>query len=278
MLNKKYMIVLLFMAASMITLAYAQSTPLTPPYLSNYCNSNTASGPQGTIAIFANWYCNSINHLVYQQWSSDFPIALIAANIAFLVAVLIFMFGVALKNDRLRLFGIGEIYEALASFLIVIMFMFIAAVLFGLLPGIVSGSINPYTTSLTYISSTIGTSSTMLYSLFTIAAVERYYSTISIQVYSGPSSAETILGLVAAAIINNFFWPAWTVITFLIEALVSLYTQFYGILFLMYAAIPVFLAPGVIFRSLLPTRHLGGMLIAIAIGFYFVMPTLFSGY
>jgi hypothetical protein len=44
----------------------------------------------------------------------------------------------------------------------------------------------------------------------------------------------------------------------------------------MYAAIPVFLIPGIILRALLPTRALGGLMIAIAIGFYIIMPTLFS--
>jgi hypothetical protein len=42
------------------------------------------------------------------------------------------------------------------------------------------------------------------------------------------------------------------------------------------AAVPVFLVPGVILRSFIPTRAVGGMMIAIAIGFYLVMPTLFS--
>ncbi|MEM3841309.1 MAG: hypothetical protein QXN59_01270, partial [Candidatus Micrarchaeaceae archaeon] len=42
------------------------------------------------------------------------------------------------------------------------------------------------------------------------------------------------------------------------------------------AAIPAFIIPGVIFRALFPTRSLGGMLIAIGIAFYLVVPTLFS--
>jgi hypothetical protein len=42
------------------------------------------------------------------------------------------------------------------------------------------------------------------------------------------------------------------------------------------AAIPAFLIPGVILRAIFPTRALGGVMIALAIGFYLVMPTLFA--
>ncbi|EQD60647.1 hypothetical protein B2A_03580, partial [mine drainage metagenome] len=50
----------------------------------------------------------------------------------FMIAVAIFMFGVALKNDRLRTFGIGEIYEALASLVIVVFFLIYCSSLFWL--------------------------------------------------------------------------------------------------------------------------------------------------
>jgi hypothetical protein len=62
----------------------------------------------------------------------------------------------------------------------------------------------------------------------------------------------------------------------LVEGMLALTAEFYIILFFMYVAIPVFLIPGIIFRAILPLRSVGGMLIAVAIAFYLVMPTLFS--
>ncbi|MCL4553093.1 MAG: hypothetical protein M1305_06040, partial [Candidatus Marsarchaeota archaeon] len=41
-------------------------------------------------------------------------------------------------------------------------------------------------------------------------------------------------------------------------------------------AVPVFLIPGIIFRAILPLRGLGGMMIAVAIGMFIIMPTLFT--
>ncbi|MGI0133957.1 MAG: hypothetical protein ACREBW_03245, partial [Candidatus Micrarchaeaceae archaeon] len=70
--------------------------------------------------------------------------------------------------------------------------------------------------------------------------------------------------------------PADVISGYLANGILILYGEYYFIIFLSTAAIPVFLAPGVVFRSIMPTRSLGGTMIAIALAFFIVMPSLFS--
>ncbi|MCL4365117.1 hypothetical protein M1590_02210 [Candidatus Marsarchaeota archaeon] len=257
--------------APLVSAASAAPTPsqLLPSYLRGYCSKG------GTIYTVANWYCNDINTQVQEEWATDLPIALLAITIALLVSVSIFMFGVALRNDRLRTFGIGEIYEAFASIIIVVLFMFMAAVLFGLLPSI-TGTLNPFTASLTYISSIIYESSIISTHLFTLLTTARYYASIALIVCPSEGTCINTFSVFSLAINYLFFWPGFSVFAFTAEAMISLYVQYYMIIFFMEASIPVLFIPGVIFRTLLPTRHLGGMMMATAIGFYFIMPTLYG--
>lgn len=256
-----------FFFIMLIGMASAQSTT------SSVCNSGSV------IQTSAPWYCSQINVQAQSVWVQWAPLAMIVATLAFMLAVLIFMAGIATKNQRIRNFGVGEMYEAIASMLIAAGFLFITAVLFGLIPSIVTGPINPYNTSLSYISTTINTTSSLASRLFIISALDRYYASITPQVcflnslikVCSPTAFRPF-----GVTILLFYWPAWALTQFLLDALISLYTQYYFILFFLYAGIPVFLIPGIILRAFLPTRGVGGMMIAIAIGFFLAMPVLFS--
>jgi hypothetical protein len=70
--------------------------------------------------------------------------------------------------------------------------------------------------------------------------------------------------------------PADALSKLLSEGIAVLYGEYYLLVFFSVASVPVLLIPGIIFRALLPTRGLGGVMIAMAIGFYLVMPALFS--
>ncbi|MEM0148974.1 MAG: hypothetical protein QW346_01780, partial [Candidatus Micrarchaeaceae archaeon] len=70
--------------------------------------------------------------------------------------------------------------------------------------------------------------------------------------------------------------PSYSIDLLLMDGILVLETEFHLILLFMYAAIPVFLIPGIILRAIFPTRSLGGMMIALAIGFYMIMPILFA--
>ena len=120
------------------------------PLVTDYCTSGGGS-TSGVVATLAPWYCANSDPFITQEWATYFPIMSIAVTLSYLIAAVFFMFGIALRNDKLRTFGISELYEATASAIIVAMFCFIAAVMFGLLPSITVGAINPYDTALSYI-------------------------------------------------------------------------------------------------------------------------------
>ena len=147
----------------------------------------------------------------------------------------------------------------------------------GILPSLVTGPINPYDTALSYMGTEIGAVSGLMRSLFTPYIIDSYYTTISIKIcVSGAVCTDPYQEAIAPAIGILFIIPLKILTPLLSDGLLVLYTQIYMILFFMYASIPIFLIPGVILRSIFPMRSVGGMLIAIAIGFYFIMPVLYS--
>jgi hypothetical protein len=240
--------------------------------------SNCQNG--GTTNTVAPWYCSQINQAVASVWSKWEPIGLIAVMLAFLIAALILMFGIALRNENIKNFGIGEIYEATATALIVIFFLMISAILFGIIPAFVTGPVNPYSTSLSYINSTINTTQVAITNLYNVVMIDSYAGSIIIDVkiasFSLASTISSVVSPLASIITNLFIIPAQVISGLLMDGLLALTAQFYMILFFMYIAIPVFLIPGIIFRAIFPLRSVGGMLMAVAISFYLVMPILFS--
>ncbi len=241
----------------------------------------------GVISQAAPWYCQSVNQSIASQWANWEPLALIAVFLSFTIATVMFIAAQLLKNSKIRNFAIGEYYEAIATAIIVIGFLFLTAVMVGLIPSLIIGT-NPYVTSLSYISNTISSTQTMLTSLFNIYATDSQLVATRLAFCTGSTSAGTSSGLIPCvgtddaidfyepAVTVLFIIPAETYISFQTDALALLYGEFYLIMILMYAAIPVFLIPGIILRSIFPLRGLGGMMIAVAIGTYIIMPTLFS--
>ncbi|MDE1860428.1 MAG: hypothetical protein KGH72_01795 [Candidatus Micrarchaeota archaeon] len=260
----KFKLIALAVLSVAVTILYAQS-PLT-----TYC-----SPPSGIVEVVAPWYCSHINLAVAANWSAWEPVAIASITVSFLIAVIIFMSGIAFKNERLRTYGVAEMYEALATALIVLMFLFIAAIMFGLLPGLTAGSLDPFDASLTYMAHTLNATSNLATSLFITTSTAKYYASFSLSTCT-PLECENALGIFTAVMDYIFFYPGFGIMVFLFDGLFSVYVQYYLVLFMLYAAIPAFLIPGVIFRAFIPTRHVGGMLMAIAIGFYFIMPILFS--
>lgn len=250
------------------------------------------------------WYCSNIDSALYGVFEQWLPIGMAVIMVAFMIAALIFIFGIALKNGRIREFGVGEMYEATASAIIIIAFMFITSVMIGLTPALFTGPANPYVTSLTYISQTMGDVNHLITSLFNVYTINVYYTTLNLDISVPQSSASQVPSSVtkitgttgeggqaagltstaakigqqafAAGIEIFFIIPAQTYAYLLMEAQLVLSIEYYLLLFGMYAAIPVFLIPGVILRAIAPTRSIGGMFMAIAIGFFFIMPVLFS--
>lgn len=231
------------------------------------------------------WYC-PINQEIYTQWSGYLPIASLAVTIGFLVGSIIFMFGVGLKNDRIRNFGVGEIYEAMASGIVVGAFVYISAVMFGILPGSLVGAINPFATSFYQIQQTITAAQSTFTSIFNLYMPLQFLLTIKQSVaivgsYAVPVNLASNLLYLATEygqfpIIIFLIDPANVIGAFLADGIVLLYSEYYIMVFLASAAIPAFLAPGVVFRAIAPTRSLGGMMISLALAFFIVIPSLFA--
>ncbi len=255
-------------AATVIT-----STTSIPPGCGSLPNSIVQQ-----IKSSAPWYC-PINEQIYEQWNSDMPIAFAAILLAFAIAAIIFMVGAGLRNDRIRNFGIGELYEAIASAIIVGLFLYVSAVAFGIIPSLFVGTINPYATAFHLILSTIKEAEAVFSSLYNVFIMDSFYASINVSMDS------PAIGMPPIALLNLLYAlplealiiePTYVLATFIIEGITALYAEYYLLVFFSVAAIPVFLVPGVIFRAIFPTRALGGMLIALAMGFYIIMPTMFA--
>ncbi len=259
-------------AVCAVTLGICAAAPAQGAKLSyyNYC------GQYGVANVVAPWYCSQINQSLSAYWKRWEPLALVAMMFSFMIAIILFSSGVAFKIERLRTFGIGELYEATATAIIVIAFLFISATLFGVIPGFVIGNINPYQNSLNYISQTISTGENSIYTLFQIVLSVRAYESATISISPFGENFPKIYNFFAYALMYFVYLPGWGILDLQIDSMLILYGEFYLILLMMYMAIPVFLIPGIIFRSILPTRPLGGMMISVAIGFYLIMPLLFT--
>ncbi len=229
--------------------------------------------------VVPTWYCGQINQALVNNWMVWGPIVMIVIFLAFCLSGIIFMVGIVLRNEKVRNFAVGELYEAMATTLIAGFFLFDAAVLFGIIPQAFTGPVNPYITSLGYIAATLSPTQTTLTNLYNIMILAEFQSSISITIGGlgfTTNLAGQVLSTAASLFLVYFVLPARILAYIFVDGLLALYTQFYLILFFMYIAIPVFLIPGVVFRAFFPLRNLGGLMIAVAMAFYLILPLLFS--
>ena len=237
------------------------------------------------------WYC-PISNQVTKQWESWLPVMIIVTLISFFLAAVIFMVGVALESVRIRNYGAAEFYEAIATAIIVVAFVYICAVLFGLGPGLLRRRDKPLcdrlqpdglhdskraehvqlasTTSTSPLSGTTSVSVTIGGPLAGTSQDRSVTSDLACHgrsrdrlrrrllqlLHNGPVPRSR--GRALAAALRGDGGPLRASTTCWCSSRWRPYR--------------VFLIPGVIFRALLPTRGLGGVMIAMAIGFYLVMP------
>jgi len=253
--------------------------------------SNCGLLPSGTTSQLSSsepWYC-PINQQIYNEWAPYVGIASAVMALSFFIAGIIFMIGVAFKSERVRSFGVGEFYEACATLFILAAFLYISAIIFGVWPGVYVGAINPYATSFNLMLGTINSAEQMYTALFKvyISLSESVSQTIAINLGNeipGSNAVKNFIGFLPQLFVNVytlavtafFLNPATAIAGFLTDGITALYAEYYLLVFFSVAAVPVFLIPGVLFRAIFPTRALGGLLIALAFGFYLIMPSLFA--
>ncbi|MCL5440591.1 MAG: hypothetical protein M1448_01755 [Candidatus Marsarchaeota archaeon] len=233
-----------------------------------------------TISNNAPWYC-PINQQIYSYWVKWMPLVSVVILLSFAIAGTLIMVGIAIKSERVKNLGIGEMYEATASTIIVVLFLSVCAIMFGLGPAVTVGNLNPYATSFHLISGTIYQAEGLYQSLVSVYTTDAFWASVSPS-FTAVGPITRVLGFIAniqpfTTIIKILVLAEITPIaTFLNSAIAMLYLEYYTILFFAMAAIPVFLIPGTIFRAFAPTRGMGGMMIAISMGFFLVMPSLFA--
>ncbi|MDE1833056.1 MAG: hypothetical protein KGH58_01415 [Candidatus Micrarchaeota archaeon] len=286
---------LLAMLMSTGGLASAQTTP---PVSTAGCGL-LPSGISQQVSASAPWYC-AINQQIYDQWSKYLPLAFAAVVLSFTIAGAIVMVGIAAKNDKIRNFGTGELYEAIATALIVAGFMYLSAVCFGLIPSLAVGSINPYATSFHLIGQTLTTSQQLYTQMYNTYFYYSYILSINFDFnYISPAQAQANAQarsqnpnaqlqsysfeptpltqiIYKTPIIIFISDPARAIGAFLIDSMLVLYAEYYALMMFASAAIPAFLIPGIVLRSMFPTRALGGFMIALGISFFLIAPTLFA--
>ncbi len=267
---------------------------------------------------------SGIQGQICTSWAYFMPIAIVAVMLSFTIGAFIFIIGTAIKSDRIRNFGIGEIYEAIATALIVGSFLIIAGLLLQTIPASVTGSLgsaggsttvvpvtDPYFTATTAISNTVnalqyeydcvfngntqsyiplgpggetlqtcpikagdvvGTSDNFVF-------LSDYLSqSLEIGIYNEPIVATSAESLLIGEEFNyyvQYIFPEIQVTVFVIDGLLVLWGLQYLLYFFSFVS-PVFIVIGVILRAVFPLRPMGGMLIAVGIGFYIVAPTLIS--
>ena len=232
------------------------------------------------ISESAPWYC-PINQQIYSVWIKYLPLGIIAVGIAISIAAIIFAVGIVLGNSKIRSFGLAELYEAFATGLIVGMFLYVCAIVFGFIPSIVTGPINPYATSIYLMRTTITKAESLYGSIFSTYLSGSAIASLGIGLgISGYNSLgnflNSVIGLPISLYQLFFLTPSLQISKLLADGIIALYAEYYLVLFFAVASIPAFIIPGVLLRAFLPTRGLGGMLMAIGIAFYLVVPIMFS--
>lgn len=308
--------------------------------------AQVGTGSYGPYSCNLGFLASSIQGEICSVWSGMFPIALVAVLLSFTIAAIIFMVGTATKLDRLRNFGIGELYEAIATALIVGSFFLISGLILQTIPSTLINNLgsaaggtpsitvtDPYAVATNALLTTInetewsydciingntmigqdpalsggvpnpppsglsgcpfvsgenvnlgGTAGVQFQSVIStdyafVAAV----TTQNIQINIGAGTGGTLaLGLLTNGISLlelfaqiEYVFPEGLVASFLIDGLYVLWGIYYLLIFFSVIG-PVFVILGIVFRAILPTRGLGGMLIALGMGFYLVAPTLLA--
>ncbi len=223
------------------------------------------------------WYC-PINEQIYNSWKGEATLAWLAVIMAFAIAALIYLAGVAGNNPKVKNYGLGEFYEATASAIIVGFFLYICAVLFGLLPAFVVATANPYATAFQLMLMVISSAEKLFNSMYQLVLLFSMFASVSVHVAWPLAGVESTLFTPTIGYLLDalFVEPASVLGSFAMDGIVAIYAEYYILMFFSLYAIPVFLVPGVILRAIMPTRALGGAMIAVAMGFYIVMPTLFA--
>jgi hypothetical protein len=195
-----------------------------------------------------------------------------AVLVSFSLATLAYMVSVIFELRGLRNWAKAEFYQALASAVIVSGLMLLTTLMFNVgVKAMIGTDINPFQRSMDYLDGVLKELSSLYTSTYDQNFLFELLPTFTFYINA------------AAFSIKPFFWLTPTVITknHLITQLittVAITTSFQKalIFFFVNTGFAVFLPLGVILRAFPLTRGAGGLIIAIAIGFFIVYPVMFT--
>ncbi|MDE1798224.1 MAG: hypothetical protein KGH63_02355, partial [Candidatus Micrarchaeota archaeon] len=244
---------------------------------------------------------DSIPGLFHNYWDPWAPAVITAISIGVAMAALSYMYGAAMSDDKYKAWAKKELVEAAYSVAIVIVALWIVGSL-GYYMGFIP-FISPFNTPdahgwQSYVALRCNTPTGATAALERpchIRLAEDYLQTLAsatqmqaedILSYYAPLSVASTLGISVNAYADpagNFGISPFGGLSQPLETLsglfdiatknlMSLRFQQYLLDFLHVAFFPLFLTMGLFFRALYFTRRLGGLLIAIALGFYIVLP------
>ncbi|MGC9149717.1 MAG: hypothetical protein ACP5FX_01215 [Candidatus Micrarchaeia archaeon] len=246
------------------------------------------------------WYLKQYDEEIKGIWKEYQPIALIAVLLSFTVASLLYSFGFILQNDRLKNYAMAEFLEAVASLLMVILFVVLLQILASTFFPVVTQGATPEQKQIVEIgpfayldaklnliqqvsNKTYTATINLLYILDFMSSVK--ISTPTLEKNSVPEllfNANSILGKFGfiytsrlAPIMNTFIAALTEIGEYIYSGLKALSFQRALLKFFAESSITVFLPLGVVLRIFPPTRGAGGMLIAMAFSFFFIFPFVY---
>jgi len=244
------------------------------------------------------WY-EIYDKQLQEIWKIYQPVAMIAVLLSFLVASLLYGFGIILNNERLRNYGMAEFLESAASLLMVIFFLLGLQILVNVFyfPFQTESGITPEQKQVVKIgpfayldaklahiqeiaNKTYIALSTTLYYLTEISSFElsspSEWGTAgsSTLLKYGPSVISGVGALlkIYQRVLNTFITIFAELANFTLGGIKAISLQRALLKFFAVSALVVFLPMGVVLRIFPPTRGAGGVLIAIAFSFFFIFP------
>ncbi|BCS90918.1 MAG: hypothetical protein ARM1_0375 [Candidatus Micrarchaeota archaeon] len=277
-----YISLVLLIASHLILLIPGSGGP--PPTGSQQliCSSPGFNGLPASLlpSYIAEWYC-PINSFIVAELNSYIYLISLVLIIPYLVSSVLISIGIAFKLDKVRRYGVAELYDAVASSIMLILFIYISAILFGDIPGIYVGPVDPYT----YVIFNINNILQELESLYTNLYYSAYgpYTITSLTISLIPNLfnllnpvANAILSTFYLGYLNSYVIPALALSSIIISATDLLTLELYLIEFFGIIAIPAFIIPGLLIRVFLPLRGVGASMVAIGFTLFLIVPTLFS--
>lgn len=234
--------------------------------LAGLAAATPAPAPTGTP-----WYSTQYEK-IGATWTEWGPTAVLAVSVAFLFVALAYMIGIGFDLHWLRVWAKSEFYQALASAILVGSLLLMTATIFDEGVGRILGEgVNPFTVALSYLDN-LEVTLQNYYNIY-------YWCNFPTEALSSFSFYENVVGIDMPL----FFFlkplrvePLHIANSYIVQSLVLLSMWREVILFFRDAAFATFLPLGVFLRIFPPTRGAGGLLIAIALAFFIVFPTMFA--